>query len=242
MLNMIRVAVVDDDVQVCSHMEEILLQIEKTLHIGMDIETYISGNQFQTKLKNDNVYHLIFLDIELTDCTGIDISLFIREEQYDDSVQIVYISGKEGYDRQLFEFRPLAFLEKPLSERKVLHVMEKYMRICDKGNDIFSYRYGRDLFCVKVSNILYFQSDKKQIIIKTIGKTDFFNGSLKNIYSEMKPKGFVMPNRSYVVNYRMIDSFQPNAVILVNGEQIPVSRNNKEDFENLQILIENGEI
>lgn len=239
---MIRIAVVDDDILVCNHMERILLQIEKILHITMEIKYYNKGKYFQEQLKNGDAYHLIFLDIELEDCTGIDISLLIREEQYDDSVQIVYISGKEGYDRQLFEFRPLAFLGKPLSEKKVMHVMEKYMRICDKGNDIFSYRYGRDLFCVKVSNILYFRSDKKQIIIKTIEKTDFFNGSLKNIYLELKTKGFIMPNRSYLVNYRMISSFQPNAIILVNGEQILISRNNKEDFESLQILIENGEI
>lgn len=34
-------------------------------------------------------------------------------------MQIVYMTGKEGYERELFDFQPLNFLAKPLNEAKV---------------------------------------------------------------------------------------------------------------------------
>ena len=37
---------------------------------------------------------------------GLSVSDCIRNEIKDEAAQIVYVSGKDGYDRQLFAFRP----------------------------------------------------------------------------------------------------------------------------------------
>ncbi len=238
----VRIAIVDDENMICSQLEEMLEQISHGLNRKFEIDIYNSGESIKSRLEDQQVYHLIFLDIELKFCSGIDVGHFIREQLSDETIQIVFISGKDGYDRQLFEFRPLGFIEKPFLMKKVAAVIEKYLRIYEGQGDIFTYKYGRDAYCVRLSRILYFKSNDKNILIKTIDGEEGFLGALKNVREQLKPKGFFMPNRSYLVNYSLIRSFRPNEILMINGDVIPISRNNKDEVSDIRIMLENGGI
>ena len=131
-----------------------------------------SGECIANKLQNNESYHLIFLDIELKQCSGIDVGNFIRNQLMDESTQIVFFSGKDGYDRQLFEFRPLGFIEKPLTLKKVTGIVEKYLRIYGASSELFTYKFNRDVFCVKLCEILYFKS-MEHVSILYLVSTDF---------------------------------------------------------------------
>ena len=160
----------------------------------------------------------------------------------DESTQIIFVTGKDGYEKRLFDFRPLGFLEKPIEQKKVYSLMEKYYRIYGNSTELFTYKFGRDTYCVNIRNILYFKSDGKQITIKMLDKDDIFIGVLKNVENQLKNQGFFMPNRSYLVNYRLVRSFRPNALLMVNEELITISRSNKEKVANIQLKLENGEM
>ena len=240
MNDIIRIAIVDDENTVCSQMEEMLMQFLRGINREYEIDVYNSGECIANKLQNNESYHLIFLDIELKQCSGIDVGNFIRYRLMDESTQIVFFSGKDGYDRQLFEFRPLGFIEKPLTLKKVTGIVEKYLRIYGASSELFTYKFNRDVFCVKLCEILYFKSIDKNILIKTINGEEVFPGALKNVKEQLWGKGFFMPNRSYFVNYTFIRSFRPNELVMTNGECISISRSNKDDVSNIRLLLENG--
>ena len=104
---MLKIAIVDDVNEVCSQAERYIEKACGDFQLEFEIDIYNSGEGIIRQLSDGVLYHIIFLDIELSCCNGIDVSRFIREDISDNSVQIVYISGKNGYDRQMFEFRPL---------------------------------------------------------------------------------------------------------------------------------------
>ena len=237
---MIRIAVVDDEERVCEQIERLLQECSNAVHVEFKVDIFYSGERLISELKDNQKYDLIFLDIELYKSNGIDVGHFIRDELCDDSTQIAYISGKNGYDRLLFEFRPIHFIEKPATLSKIMNVITKYIRIYGQQGDIFNYKVNRDNYYADINQILFFKIDDRKVIITCKDDEDEFYGSIEKIVQQLKNKGFFMPHRSYLVNYRFVKCFQLKKIIMTNGYEIPISDNRRDDVLKIQVIMENG--
>lgn len=114
---MLRVAVIDDQIGVCSYIEECLTEISRRIGQPIETEPYTRSSTFLEALRaRHEVFDLIFLDIELDESSGIDIANVIRYEILDELQPIVYISGKTEYSLSLHDSHPLGFLIKPLQQ------------------------------------------------------------------------------------------------------------------------------
>lgn len=238
---MLRIAVCDDEESVCSALENYINISCKTIHINSETDLYTSGAALKKRLQNGDMYNIFFLDIELKDDTGIDVSDYIRNNIKDESAQIIYVSGKNEYDRQLFAFRPFAFIEKPFYQDVICYTLEKYMRIYGDKNDLFHYKYGHDTYWIKLSSIIYFKSNRKIINIITVDSKDGFYGSIGSLIEQLRTQGFISPHKSYLVNYRFIKVFQSDALIMINGDKIPIAKGKRDEISKLQLHFENGE-
>lgn len=74
---MIRIAIIDDAVEIGTQLETILIEITTNKGIAIDIDIYYSGKELCEHLQNGEFYDLIFLDIEMPEFTGIDVSKMI---------------------------------------------------------------------------------------------------------------------------------------------------------------------
>ena len=237
---MIKMAVVDDEKEVATQTERLLIELCKELRLEVEIDVLGSGEEAVGSLNNDTMYHLIFLDIEMGACSGIAVSRFIRETLQDEATQIVYVTGKNGYDRQLFEFRPFGFIEKPVTVEKVRELLSRYVRIYGEKQEVFEYKSGHSTYFVKLSDILYFESVDRQVKIKTMMGEDVFYGAIQNVWERIKDRSFFMPHKSFIVNYRHVKSFHPDCMYLVNDERIPVAKGKRKDVAMVQMMMENG--
>ena len=136
---MIRIAVCDDEVYICTLLEDMLTEILREKDVQFEIDTFSSGESLCRELERRD-FDIMFLDIELPEVSGIDVGRYIREALKNEIVQIAYISAKEGYAMELFEFRPINFLVKPLEKEKVAKVIEKYFIITEQDNHVFEYK------------------------------------------------------------------------------------------------------
>ena len=237
---MLRIAVCDDEEAVCTTLENYINKACDDIRIESEIDLFSSGSILKKHLRDGSIYNIFFLDIELQDDTGIAISDCIRNEVRDESAQIVYVSGKNKYDRQLFAFRPFSFIEKPFDADIIRTTLEKYVRIYGDKNDLFHYKYGHDTFWVNLSTILYFKSNRKLVNIITLSAKDAFYGTIGSITEQLSSHGFISPHKSYLVNYRFIKAFQSNAIIMVNGDEIPIAKGKRDEISKLQLRYENG--
>ena len=114
---MIRIAIIDDAVEIGTQLETILIEITTNKGIAIDIDIYYSGKELCEHLQNGEFYDLIFLDIEMPEFTGIDVSKMIRDNLKNDATQIAYISGNKEYAIEIFEYDPLYFVHKPINKR-----------------------------------------------------------------------------------------------------------------------------
>ncbi len=237
---MLKIAVVDDEYMVAAQTERLLIEECKELQLEAEIDVLGSGEEAVRFLESGNIYHIIFLDIEMGICNGIDVSRYIRDMLQDETTQLVYVSGKNGYDRQLFEFRPFGFIEKPATAEKMQEVLSKYVRIYGQKQDMFEYKVGHGAYFVKLSDILYFESMNRKVKIKTVKAENIFYGSVQKLSEQCLSSGFFMPHKSYIVNYRFVKSFHPDCLYLVNDERIPIAKGKRKEVAKLQLRMENG--
>lgn len=237
---MLRIAICDDEDFVCTALESYINKACTAINVEAEIDIFYSGSILKAHLKKGSMYNIFFLDIELNDESGITISDCIRNEISDESAQIVYVSGKTEYDRQLFAFRPFSFIEKPFDADVIRTTLEKYLRIYGDKNDLFHYKYGHDTYCINLSSVLYFKSNRKLITIISISAKDEFYGTMSSMIEQLSPQGFISPHKSYLVNYRFIKAFYADTVVMVNGDEIPIAKGKRDEISKLQLRFENG--
>ncbi|MFV0343802.1 MAG: LytR/AlgR family response regulator transcription factor [Anaerocolumna sp.] len=140
---MLKVAICDDEMYVCSQLENILIELSKVLPKKIEVDVFFSGESLYQFLSDGAYFDMIFLDIELQMLNGVETGKKIRDELHNEITQIVYISGKDSYAMELFEIRPLNFLIKPLQEEKIEEVVKKAIELSGKFNLFFEYKVSR---------------------------------------------------------------------------------------------------
>lgn len=129
---MFRIAICDDVKLICNEIKNIILENKELQNEKIKIDIFNNGETLIEELRENTQYDLIFLDIELGEINGVEVGHIIRDDMEDYTTKIVYISGKNSYDRQLFNVQPMKFISKPIEEEKVIKAVLLAIKISDK--------------------------------------------------------------------------------------------------------------
>jgi DNA-binding LytR/AlgR family response regulator len=231
---MIRIAVCDDVAEICSELENVILDFQEQAGQKLTVDVFYSGEELVNYIKNGNSFDLIFLDIEIGKINGVEVGHFIRDELKDYITKIVYISSKSVYDRQLFDVQPLHFLPKPLDRKKVINDIKLAIRLLEKENKTFSFKTGTQLYRLPIKEIIYFESAGRQIKLISSNEMFYFYGTIDSVKEQLSKSRFIMPHCSYIVNYDNIVSIKKDEIKMCNGDIIPISRLKAKEVMDLQ--------
>ena len=235
---MFKIAVCDDVASVCNELKTMIMDMKNDLICKeITIDTFYSGEALIDNIKEENLYDLIFLDIELGKINGVEVGHIIREQMEDYVTKIIYISSKDIYDRQLFDVQPLHFLKKPIDSKKVFDDIQLAMKISEKENRNFEFKSFRNTIKVPYRDILYFESRGRKVFLMGTKNNYTFYGNIKDL-EEVLPKFFIHPNRSYFVNYEFVTCFKFEELIMTDGSIIPISRNKRKEIREMQLIFE----
>ena len=235
---MFKIAVCDDVASVCNELKTMIMDMKNDLICKeITIDTFYSGEALIDNIKEENLYDLIFLDIELGKINGVEVGHIIRKQMEDYVTKIIYISSKDIYDRQLFDVQPLHFLKKPIDSKKVFDDIQLSMKISEKENRNFEFKSFRNTIKVPYRDILYFESRGRKVFLVGTKNNYTFYGNIKDL-EEVLPKFFIHPNRSYFVNYEFVTCFKFEELIMTDGSVIPISRNKRKEIRELQLIFE----
>lgn len=232
---MIKVAVCDDDRLICSQVEDIIFKHANQSYIKINTDVFYSGESLLNLLNQGDSYDLIYLDIELGKISGVEVGQWIRKVMKDYSTEIVYISGKDRYYRQLFDVQPLNFIEKPISPQPVMESLELALEKLNKSAGFFQYQKGHEIYKVEISRILYFESLNREVRIVMTDREDLFYGNLEDVSIRVSGYSFLKIHRSYLINYNHTSILRYSEVVMTNGMVLPISRNKRQEVRNLQI-------
>ena len=223
---MYHIGICDDGINICTSIENMLLQCGAEKNIQLDINIWYTGEGLKDYLEQGNHLDILFLDIELFRMTGIEVGDYIRNKLDDMGMQIIYISGKASYAQQLFRTQPLDFLIKPVSQSRIRDVLETAVRVLKKKNERFEFRQGKDYYYVPMGDIVYFVSEGRKVKIVTMKETYEFYGRLKEIAKELS-EDFIVIHQSYIVNEEYIFRYTYEMVELTDGTILAISPANR---------------
>lgn len=229
---MFTIAICDDDHNICLQLESMSRDILSRLELKTKIDVFYSGQKLKNQLVNGSTYDLLLLDIELDSIKGMDIGELIREDLELENINIVYISGKPKYARELFKTRPLEFLDKPIEIKQLEDVFIRALKLFERNQKVFEYKTGNSFNRVRYKDIAYFESDDKKIIIHLIGnkcpKYQEFYGKLSDIEDQLTID-FIKIHKSYIVNYYNVKTFEYDTVEMLNNKILSISQSRRQE-------------
>lgn len=176
-----------------------LSYIEEKWGEEFEISPFFSGESLCEDIAK-NHYDIILLDILMNGINGIETATRIRSMGEDNL--IIFISSYDDKIKELFDFRTIAFIDKPLETDKLEMALQKAYAIIKKDSDkYFAYSKNGTMQYVPIKDILYFESRRNEITVYTNKKHETFYDTLSAVW--LKVQGFdqfIMPHRSFIFN------------------------------------------
>ncbi|MDK2962259.1 MAG: hypothetical protein PWP20_1385 [Eubacteriaceae bacterium] len=235
---MFKIAICDDEPVITSQLEEILYNNRELFPYDIEIDVFYSCDHLASYMENSNDFDLLFLDIEMDGLNGLELGRIIRNQLDNQSLQIVYVSGKEDYYKELFDVRPMHFLLKPVDPDSLIQDVNLAMKLTNRYKQFFVYKKSSKIYKVRIKDILYFQSINREIRILTTRGDDIFYGKLKDLSPQLKDFQFMQIHKSYLVNYAQIIEFRYDRIKLANSEILPISQAKRKKIRELQLKYE----
>lgn len=235
---MIRIAIVDDVAEIGTQVENHLIEIATQKGILINTDIYYSGKVLCQNLREGVFYDLIFLDVEMPEFTGIDVSQTIRNILKNDATQIAYISGNKEYALEIFEYDPLYFLHKPLSKEKIEKVFERLIHKLHLQANAFTYKNGYDVRKIPIKDIVYFESCDHQIIVHYYVQDTYYNdsfyGLLDHVQKQLKDFHFLRIHKTYLIHHLHVRKYAYDKVYLSTSTILPIAQSKRKEVRAAQ--------
>ncbi|OPA73269.1 hypothetical protein BVG16_29770 [Paenibacillus selenitireducens] len=223
---MIHIAICDDDMPTTENIESLIVNSSIHRTEKIDISIFYSGESFTKAIQHDCPFDLIFMDIEMRETDGIKAGYALREDVHNDLVQLIYVSSHEEYHVQLFDVQPSGFIKKPIHgesfEQKLMSVIYKIKRQQNKPKLLPVHQKGSKVL-FPIRDIMYLASDRRKVILHTVeGHIEYYS-TLSEEENKLPAEHFVRIHQSYLVNFYYIKQIYSKKIILMNGEELPIS-------------------
>ncbi len=227
---MYHIAICDDDIRFCSHLESIIIEYQKKNYYDFKIDIFYSGETLYACLEQGSMYDFIFLDIEMQSLSGIAVGRKIRNELCNDVTHIVYVSSYPNYAMQLFKIRPIDFISKPVDKESIFEVIQQGLVLSNKEKKMFTYKTGQCEQKIEVGHILYFESRNRIVEMTTMSGKETFYSTLKGVYEKLNPMQFMYIHRSLIVNFQQVKRLNYQDAIMTNEEVLPIGKNYRKEL------------
>lgn len=173
-------------------------------------------------VKTTDVFFLDFSDFKAT----YKFALYLR--QNNSNAFWVHIGSIDTLLKTL-HLRPSAFIDDPENEIRIIETItildNQYQKVL--ANTYFSFKYEGEPIRIKYSNIEYFESSAKKVILhlKQSKKVYYFTSKLKDI-EQVLPSCFLRCHQSYIVNMDNIKQIdlRNHSFILSSNDEVFISK------------------
>ncbi|MFP8894284.1 MULTISPECIES: LytR/AlgR family response regulator transcription factor [Chryseobacterium] len=173
-----------------------------------------------------NSVDLIFLDIEMPEMTGIELTKTLSGKE----TIIIFTTSKKEYALEAFELNIADYLLKPIMPVRFLQAVSKAQTILESRKENVEITRDEFLFVrdsnitrrLKLDDIFYAEAMGDYVKFYTKEKMFAIHGKMKTAEERLPKDHFIRVHRSYIVSVGKIDTLQDGG-IMINGKFIPVA-------------------
>lgn len=184
-----------------------------------------------------NPVDLLFLDIQMPDLTGIELSRMLFKE-----TRVIFTTAFDQYALEGFKVEALDYLLKPFDYAEFLAaankantwfslVKNKQQSMLSEEKEFLFVKSEYKQLRIKLAHVLYFEGLKDYIKIWLKGnpKPILTLMSLKSLEKELPETQFLRVHRSFIVSLNNIEVIERSQII-INKQRITVSEQYKPKF------------
>jgi len=220
----IKTILVDDNPHDLDYLRN-LIENNKYIQLIRTFTNPILALQFLKENKID----LMFSDVEMREMSGLKLINSLSQPPL-----IVFVSSFPKYAIDSFQFEPLHYIVKPITELD-LHIAidraQNRMKNKNKFEDYIIVKKGHsDFIKILYNNILFIEADNDYVQIYTEKETIRTHCTLKEIFTKL-PKYFIKTHRSYIINKQYASTLSTSSLKILEYT-IPISRAYQADLKN----------
>ena len=228
--------IVDDELHARNLLRKVLEFFDHNIYIVGEANNLPGA----IKLIHEWQPNVVFMDIEMPQYSGLQINDFFKDYNF----KLVYITAHDNYAIEALRIKAFDYLVKPIevSQLKacVLRIQEDLAVISKQIPEQETTKLTKlevhslqGINYVPLESIFYFEASAMYTIVHTEAEQVIISKPLKD-FEYLKHAGFYRVHRSFMVNTSKIKRFlkvETNEVEMTNGTKIPVSRSNKDEFQ-----------
>jgi len=232
METLLKIAVVDDEPLA----REVLEGYLKRLPGIAQVLIFPNAMAALTGLKGTGT-QLLLLDIEMPEMSGIEFLKRLPNPPLTIFTTAYRNYAFEGYELGVIDFllKPIAFsrFEQAITKARELLALKEHSHLeenPENSNDFIFVKSGVQRIKLQFSEVTHIQGLKDYAIIHTPAKKILLKGSIKAMQDLFPSNRFLRVHKSFIVNLQKVQQLDRNSIFL-NGQQIPIGRNFREDLE-----------
>ncbi|MCZ0703549.1 DNA-binding LytR/AlgR family response regulator [Natronobacillus azotifigens] len=223
---MIRVAIVEDEKHYQEELSNFLKAFEQDKGESFDIAIFSDGDDF---IRNYNAqFDIIFMDVQMPLMDGMSAAEEIRK--IDSEVVIIFITSMAQYAIKGYAVDALDYFLKPISYFSFSERLNRAMeRMKKRESSYITIKLKDGVRRIDISDIYYVESQRHKLVFYTKEEELISIGTMKDLENELAKYPFFRGHKGYLINLEHVDGMKDSSAI-VNGEDIPVSRNKRKEF------------
>ena len=221
---MLKIAICDDMLSFADELEKNIQVWAIKEGINVKVRKFDDGVPLLFSISENGTYDLIFMDVEMERMNGLEAAAKIRENDF--LTTLVFMSQYEDYYKEAYKVHPFHFISKPVSQIKLNRLMEAYMAMKKQDVETFTFVISKAQYTVHISDILYFNSEKRHIYVVCKDKTYSFYGKLNDVQKAVEGKNcrFLRTHQSFLVNMKYIKEYHYSDLVMSNGKALLISK------------------
>ncbi len=214
-----KVVIIEDEHPNALRLQKMLLEIDDKIEIVQILESVEKSSQF---IGSKPELDLIFLDVRLTDGTGLEIL-----ERTKTKIPVIFTTAFDEYAIDAFKYLSVDYLLKPIKKDALKNSLKKYYENF-KHKDIFTNqlnklvgfiqpekpsiyicRRGKNQYPIKTDQIVCcFVEDQETWVMTKDGNEFLIQKSLEQLDKEMDSKLFFRANRKVICSKNAVEKFE----------------------------------
>ena len=216
-----QVLVVDSNAREADHLRGRLSEITDSSILCLD-----KGSEALFELEEKDLHpQVCFIDLKpgQEEADGVGLALDLQERYPD--LQVIFTSDSDEFYLAAYEADHVWFLRRPIDSALLRKAWARALQRLDiRERRMFSYRFAKTTYRIPLSEILYFEKDRRKVIIRTKGPEEdpYFYGSMDEVMAQLDSH-FLRCHNSYAVSLPSVDTWTKTS-FSIGRHKIPISR------------------
>ena len=220
------IAICDDEVSCINRILQLLQPYKETEELN--ISTFLSGEEFLKKIDESMLYDIVFLDIEMSIVSGLEVAHNLRNKG--SKAIIIFITNHLNYVSDTFRLGAFQFLVKPIDEKVFISDFERAIRTYKNTHKFYKIRWRDSNYVIEYGDIYYIEGYNRHLFIYTDEKGYECVGKLPEEEKKLKAFDFVRCHQGYLINMSKIKEINKSDVLLNNDIKLPIGRRYREEL------------